>query len=182
MMDTKHLTETDVHDLFIAHYAKLVHYAAKFVSQEQAKDLVQDVFLQLLKKCGTLTIAGKLEHYVYKAIKNKYLDYVKSQNVHGKYVDQIHRLNVDELNYYDPSNHQSLLLNEDEAALFKALDSLPDKCREILISKFIYGKKTIQISEEFNISPRTVETHVYKGIKQLKLALRNVSMLFNFLL
>ena len=61
------------------------------------------------------------------------------------------------------------------------LKNLPPKCREIIKSKFLLGKKTVQISEELGISPRTVETHVYKAVKQLKTAVRNVGTLFTFL-
>lgn len=180
MTDTKHLTEGDVKNLFIGHYSRFVAFARKFVPAEVAEDLVQDVFLQLLNKCGSLSITVTLENYVYRAIKNKYFDQVKSEKVHSKYIDQAVQLGVDELNYYDPAKNLSLTLDENEQALYIAIENLPPKCREIIKSKYLSGKKTLQISEELGISPRTVETHAYKAVKQLKSAFKAASILFTF--
>lgn len=181
MINTQHLSEQDVKGLFIDHYAKFVAFASKFVAAEIAEDLVQDVFLQLLKKCGTLSISAALESYVYKAIRNKYLDHAKSKNVHGKYIDQAIHLGNEELDYYDPTRHLSLTLNDKEQSLYKAIEALPPKCREIIKSKYLSGKKILQISEELGISPRTVETHLYKAVKHLKVALQHVTLLFSFI-
>jgi len=178
MTDSQHLTECDIRALFIKHYAKLVAFASKFVEVEVAEDIVQDVFLQLLNKCGSISITVTLESYVYRAIKNKYFDYTKSKNVRDKYVAQAIQLSRDELNYFDPDKNLSLTLNENEQALYIALESLPPKCKEIIHSKYFSGKKTIQISEELGVSPRTVETHIYKAVKQLKLVMRNIYLFF----
>ena len=181
MIDVQQLSEQDIKGLFVDHYSKFVAFAGKFVAVEIAEDLVQDVFLQLLKKCGTLSISVALESYVYKAIKNKYFDYNRSKDVHGKYLEQVTQLGNDELDYYDPAGHLSLTLNEKEQSLYNAIENLPPKCREIIKSKYLSGKKTLQISKELGISPRTVETHLYKAVKHLKIALQHVSMLFSFL-
>jgi RNA polymerase sigma-70 factor (family 1) len=178
MIDTQHLTEKDIKDLFVKHYAKFVAFAAKFVDVEIAEDLVQDVFLQLLKKSGSLSISITLESYVYRSIKNRFFDHAKSKNVHNKYLDQAIQLGIDEIDYFDPAKRLSLTLDENELALHNALENLPPKCREIIKSKFLLGKKNLQISEEFGISPRTVETHIYKAVKQLRVALQSVSLLF----
>ncbi|HTM98560.1 MAG TPA: RNA polymerase sigma-70 factor [Pedobacter sp.] len=177
MIETKHLKEKDVKDLFVKHYAKYVAFASKFVPSEIAEDLIQDVFLQLLSKCGSLSITIALENYVFRAIKNKYLDYVKSQNVHAKYVDRIVQLEIDEIDYFESNSRTSLTLEENEEALLLAVETLPLKCREIVRSKFLLGKKNLQISEEFGISQRTVETHIYKAVKHLKSVLKNVGTL-----
>lgn len=178
MIETKHLTEKDVKDLFVKHYFKFVAFASKFVPAEIAEDLIQDVFLQLLNKCGSLSITVALESYVFRAIKNKYLDHVKSQHVHTKYIDQIIQLGIEEIDHFESNQLMSLSLQDNEKALSVAIENLPPKCREIIKSKFLLGKKTVQISEELGISPRTVETHIYKAVKQLKSAVRNVSLLF----
>jgi len=179
MTDTQYLTEDDVKALFVKHYAKLVAFAGKFVEVSVAEDLVQDVFLQLLNKCGSIHISVTLENYVYRAIKNRYFDHIKSKNVRDKYIDQITQLGIDELDYYDPDKNLSLTLNENEQALYTALESLPPKCREIIKSKYFSGKKAFQISEEMGISPRTVETHIYKAVKQLKAVMRATYLLFS---
>ena len=122
MIETRHLTAKDVNDLFVKHYFKFVAFASKFVPVEIAEDLIQDVFLQLLNKCGSLSITVALESYVFRAIKNKYLDHIKSQQVHTKYIDQIIQLGIEEIDYFENNQLLSLTIDENEKALSVAVE------------------------------------------------------------
>lgn len=69
-----------------------------------------------------------------------------------------------------------------EQILSKAIDALPEKCREIFIKNKIEGKKQKEIAMELNISVNTVETQMGIAYKKLKTELKDYFPLFLFLL
>ena len=50
----------------------------------------------------------------------------------------------------------------------KVFDTLPESRRRIFIMKTVEGKSIAQIAEEMNISPKTVETQIYRAKSTLK--------------
>jgi RNA polymerase sigma-70 factor (ECF subfamily) len=50
----------------------------------------------------------------------------------------------------------------------KVIDTLPESRRRIFIMKTVEGKSIAQIAEEMNISPKTVETQIYRAKSTLK--------------
>ena len=63
---------------------------------------------------------------------------------------------------------EGLITKELEIAIKDAIESLPEKCREIFqLSKF-KGLKYREIAEELNISVKTVETQMSRAIHSLK--------------
>ena len=48
------------------------------------------------------------------------------------------------------------------------IEKLPAKCRQIFKMTYYEDKKAAEIAEELNISVRTVETQIYKGLKTLR--------------
>lgn len=177
------LSEKEIEHLFVNQYSKMVGFTTKFVPVDIAENIVQDVFFHLLKKVNNITINTTLEGYVYRAIKNKYLDHIKSQNVHLSYVDKMTlNLNLEELDYFNPDHKRSLLYDDHEMAVFNAIEKLPEKCRVILKAKYFDQKRNHEISDELGISIRTVETQIYKAMKQLKSIFKDISLFFLFLL
>jgi RNA polymerase sigma-70 factor (ECF subfamily) len=49
-----------------------------------------------------------------------------------------------------------------------AIDSLPEKCREVFMLSYIYDLKNKEISEVLGISLSTVENHIYNALKVLR--------------
>jgi len=62
----------------------------------------------------------------------------------------------------------------------KAIDNLPEKCREIFVMNKIEGKKQKVIAQELNISIHTVESQMAIAYKKLKEALKDCVPLFLF--
>jgi RNA polymerase sigma-70 factor (ECF subfamily) len=66
--------------------------------------------------------------------------------------------------------NQDFFLQEEsaEALLTKAINSLPEKCREIFIMNKIEGKKQAAIANELHISINTIETQMGIAWKKLR--------------
>ncbi|HVI49185.1 MAG TPA: RNA polymerase sigma-70 factor [Chitinophaga sp.] len=157
--------------LFKEYYAVLLAYACKYVTRETAEDIVHDVFIQLHKKSTDLHINTSIKAYLFRSIHNACLDHIKRQAVHQRYVNAaIPGLTEAELDYFNPDGPRQSLLQQDnlEASVWQAIDALPAKCREVVILRYQQGLKTGEISATMGISARTVETQLYKAIKQLR--------------
>ena len=63
----------------------------------------------------------------------------------------------------------------------RALDTLPERCREVFIKSRIEGLKYKEISEELGISVNTVENHIVTALKKLRVALKDYLPLLLFL-
>ena len=53
-------------------------------------------------------------------------------------------------------------------SIYKEIDKLPDKCREIFTMSYLEERKTSEIAVLLNISTRTVEVQLYKALKILR--------------
>ncbi|MDD4592438.1 MAG: sigma-70 family RNA polymerase sigma factor, partial [Parabacteroides sp.] len=69
-----------------------------------------------------------------------------------------------------------------EEVINKAVDSLPEKCREIFIKSKIEGKKQKEIAQELDLSINTIETQMEIAYKKLKIELKDFLPLFIFIL
>ena len=64
----------------------------------------------------------------------------------------------------------------------KALNALPERCREIFILSKLEGRKQKEIAEELNVSVKTIETQMTIAYKKLREELKNHLPLLLFIL
>ena len=98
----------------------------------------------------------------------RHLDYLKHQEVKGDYINAVTtKLKIEEIYYND--DPQSLFAEDERLELiYKEIDKLPDKCREIFTMSYLEERKTSEIAVLLNISTRTVEVQLYKALKILR--------------
>ena len=122
----------DVEKLFI-HYSKpLFYYALKFVDEEAARDIVQDVFLKLWTD-RQLQISKSIEGLLFTMARNKCLQQIEKQKIRLDHRQSSGlRLKEDEIRFYS-TEASSLIELELQEQLEKTIGTLPDKCREVFI-------------------------------------------------
>jgi len=169
------LKENDVQDRFRTLYKSyartLIFYASKFVDKASAEDLVQDVFLKIWKKRTFLVWEEGLPAYLYHAVQHACLDYLKRKHSKGHIENNYHiKLKIEELNYAENS---AFFWQENQRlqSIYKEIEKLPDKCREIFTMSYIEERKSTEIASLLNISKRTVEAQLYKALKLIRDAL-----------
>lgn len=185
MENKEHLQ--DFEKLYVAYFSKMKRFAKEFVlSEEDAENIVHDVFLEIWEKRDILSYHINLLALLFTSIKNKCIDHLRRKIVERETNDKIkeeHRLNMqlkfDSLEAFD----QNLFNEKDiETVLMKAIDSLPDKCRTIFIMSKLEGKKQKEIATELNITINTVETQMGIAYKKLRTELKDYLPLLLFLL
>lgn len=163
-------------ELYKSMAPSLIFYAAKFVGNIMAEDLVQDVFLKIWNKRAPLFLKEGLKTYLYRSVQHACLDYLKHEDIEDNYINSvINKLKIEEI-YFNNETH--FLFDEDErlSRIYEELDKLPSKCKEIFTMSYLEERKTDEIAELLNISKRTVEAQLYKALKRLRGAV--VSLLF----
>ena len=181
--EEKHI---DFEQTYIMYFSKMKYFAREYVlSDEDAENIVQDVFLELWEKKEILALPVTYIAYHFTAIKNRCIDLLRHRIVAKDTEDKIqaeYRLTL-QMKYYSLEAFDNELFEEEniEQVLSKAIDSLPEKCREIFIKNKIEGKKQKDIAAELNISVNTVESQMGIAYKKLKSELKDYFPLFIFL-
>ena len=89
------------------------------------------------------------------------------QDVFFKIWQKTTQLKIEEIYYND--DPQSLFAEDERLELiYKEMDKLPEKCREVFTMSYLEERKTSEIAVLLNISPRTVEAQLYKALKILR--------------
>ena len=166
-----HHNQTAFERLYREYAPALIYYARKFVDYETAEDIVHDVFLKVWESETVMLVHQDIASYLYNAVRNHCLDLLKHQTISDDYLTQATRdLQLEELNH-DDNPLDGMIKREQLDALYREIDRLPEKCREVFVLAYIEEKKNMEIADQLNISVRTVEAQIYKALKLLRSAL-----------
>ncbi len=155
--------------LFEEKYPGLVRLACHYVREEAiAKDLVQQVFIRFWEKKETLLIRESIPAYLRQMVVNECLAHLRTQKRRSELVPS----EFIEKNAFSEDADGPVLENELKAQIRDAVDTLPDKCKEIFRMSRYESMTYREIAEELNISTKTVENQVGIALKKLKYSLR----------
>lgn len=152
----RHLVNT-YHKKMCAYAFTLCH------SEDQAEDIVQNVFIKLWKKRHKLQNIRRLSSFLYKSVYNEFIDQYRQT----KKVMSLEKKHIETL---------SLVLEEESndtmdrlvKTVGKAIEGLPPKCKRTFLLSSKEGLTNIEIAEYLNVSVKTVEAHMTKAYKILK--------------
>jgi len=171
----------ELFDQVFRQYARpLFYYAAKFVDDDQAKDLVQDTFVKLWSD-QSLVITKSLNALLFTAVRNRCLQQLEKQKVRNRYAESTRLvLQMEELQFY-MDERSSLIEQEMEDKLNEVLNRLPDRCREIFKMSRFENKKNREIAEELDISVKAVEKQISKALATIRQEMKDYLPLMIFL-
>ncbi|WP_207425240.1 RNA polymerase sigma-70 factor [Pedobacter sp. SYSU D00535] len=161
-------TEDAFERLFKEHFKALHAYANMMLKdEEQAEEIVQQVFLKLWERREQLNIQISIKAYLYKSVHNDCLNYFQQNKTRAKYEDYASRSGSAEAG----SAAKKLELKELEGRIADALDELPQQCRTIFQMSRFEELKYKEIAEQLGISIKTVENQMGKALKILRVKL-----------
>jgi len=174
-------SEDIVQDVFLHIWEKLK--ASNYSGQYNMGMAYTDYFSQLLSVCTLQTTPrnGILVAYLYyikKAVENKCLDYIRyKQKMKYVYCSEDTQFEY-YLNNHSCSAPEDTSTASEEVLIFieRAINKLPDKCRQIFVDCRIKGEKHKDIALKYNISMKTIENQMNIAYKKLKLNLNNVAI------
>lgn len=152
----------DIEETFRCYYKPLCLYAMHYLhDMDLVEDVVQDCFVELWERMNAEKTVSSVKSYLYMMVRNRCLDTLKKDN----------QIDYNSL----PSDLENIIQDEEaeersliEARLWTAIDSLPEKCREVFLLSKRDGLKYKEIGDKLNISTKTVENQVAKAMRILK--------------
>lgn len=141
-----------------------------------AKDLVQEVFIKVWEDKIEFKNEAAVKSFMYKAVKNKSLDYLKSKRVRS--TENMSVEDMDELNS-DSFYLKEVVVEEVSSRIENAIDTLPKRCA-LIIRLSINGLTNPEIAQQLNISPNTVKAQKKIAYKKLRPLLKNYFVLITF--
>ena len=179
-------TESGFKTLYKSYYSKLMRFARYYtLCEEDAENIVQDVFVLLWEKKAATENKVLLASYLFTMVKNRCLDYLKHKSVVEEY-----KLYIEENHYHEVrfkigslQGVDTDVLDDDalRALIANAMDTLPPRCREIFIKGKLEGMKYKEIAKDMEISEKTVENQMQIAMKKLSIALKDNPLLLLFL-
>jgi RNA polymerase sigma-70 factor (family 1) len=151
--------------LYRLFFTRLFNFAVLYVHKKEiAEEIVNDVMMKIWKSRESLQSIRDMETYLFVAVRNCSLNYL-SQYSHYHIVAEPDKAQAEVINLNDPG--RELEWKEIYFHLNKAIDELPDQCRTVFKLIKEEGFKYKQVAEILNVSPRTVETQLFRAIKKL---------------
>ena len=155
-------------EIYSRYWKRLYSMSYKRVqSREVSEELVQDIFASLWVAKNTVTI-DNLSAYLFSAVKYKVINHLAKEFSRKSYAER-QLASVRE----DNSTEETVLLDDLEGALEKAIGKLPAK-RQMIFKLHRQENLSIkQVASQLGISEKTVENQYGKAMKMLKLNLKH---------
>ncbi len=152
-------------DLYRLFFPRLFNFAMLYVhKREIGEEIVNDVMMKIWNKREVITGILNLETYLFVAVRNHSLNYLSQYSSYHVVVEPDSSY-AEVINLNDPE--RELEWKEIHRELNRAIDELPDQCRTVFKLIKEEGFRYKQVAEILNISPRTVETQLFRAIKKL---------------
>ena len=133
-------------------YDRLFRIAYYYLKHEEwAQEVVLDVFLTLWKQRDTLAAVQNIEDYCFILTRNASLNYLEKETRQNDSLSA----ELTESDASAPSPEECLISEELFARYVKALDRLPERCREVFIRIREEKQSYAQVAEE----PRGLHPH-----------------------
>ncbi len=163
----------DAFDQIYRRYWRLLYDAAyrRVRDQEQAKDVVQDVFVALWDQRQSLTIE-RLRPYLITAVRYQIFNLVARNKVSERYFRCLERAEP-----LTSDADEALRLDELVGQYELRVSEMPNKRREIYRLRFDEGLSTQHIADRLHITQKTVQNQLIKAIHFLKSTLLAIVLL-----
>jgi RNA polymerase sigma-70 factor (ECF subfamily) len=132
-------------------------------NNEDATEIVNDAFIAVWEKRNLLPLDDSIKSYLYTVVKNKSINFLKKKRMVFEDADVFS---------FIPNNSANVLQQmegkEMELLIFKTIDKLPRKCKQIFILSRKEQLSNKEIGVIMGITPKTVENQITIAIKTIK--------------
>jgi RNA polymerase sigma-70 factor (ECF subfamily) len=151
--------------LFERHHARLYRFCLRIIGNRQsAEDLVQDVFMRMLKYRATFRDDVAFGPWMFRIARNACTDHLRRSTREGA-PDRPGAAAIEEL----PAPDRDAAAEDDRAELIRrALLTLPIERREVLVLSRYEFKTYEEIAHALGCSVGAVKVRAHRAIKQLR--------------
>ncbi|CAM4058619.1 RNA polymerase sigma-70 factor, ECF subfamily [Pedobacter westerhofensis] len=158
-------------EIYFRYWAVLFGHARKMLNDdEDAQDLVQDVFSIFWTKGAQVNITHSLPAYLYSMMRYKIFDYISHQKIKSEYILSL----ADFIEKNEYSADYRVREKQMEAIIAKEIAALPSKMREVFELSRRSHLSYREIADELGISENTVKNQINNALKILRSKLGTV--------
>lgn len=163
---------TRIYDRF---WGKLYAVAYNYTrDRDVAQEVVQEVFVGLWLKRARLEIRESLEKYLYAAVKFQIYNALDKQRSASRYAEFF----VYTMPEGEETTAEQLAFQETTDLLEQQVALFPETTRRVFVLSRFEGLPVVQIAQTLGLSPKAVEYHITKALRQLRLRLATGIVVF----
>jgi len=150
--------------LFERYHVALFEFLSRVTgNRTAAEDLVQDIFVRILKYRATYRDGGSFETWLYRIARNARADYFRQR-------PSAEPLGSEALEQLEPAPGpaRQLEAGREEARLRRALLLLREDKREVLVLARYRGMKHEQIADLLGVEIGTVKVRIHRAMRELR--------------
>jgi RNA polymerase sigma-70 factor (ECF subfamily) len=162
-------------EIYHRYWALMFRHARRMLrDDDEATDIVQEIFASLWSKCAELSFTGSLSSYLYAATRNKVIDLVNRNKLKTNYLASLQSF-IDKGEFITENT-----VREHELAhrIESEISQLPKKMRQIFELSRKENLSYKQIADVTEISEGTVKKQISNAIKILKIKLGGLYIFF----
>lgn len=174
IMELDNLNTIQSFKLFFEKYSEhLFSVAYNHIGSDDAQDIVQEIFIEVWEKRKKIKVQSTWKAYLYSMLKYKIYRFIDKRNeLDEKLKDALQEIApTDEIISFE--NLYQLLDD--------SLNKLTPRTRLIFEKKYFENKKNQEIADELHISSESVKTHLKRGLKVMRLQMKDAIASFMFL-
>ena len=155
-----------------------VQFAYSYIKDmDDAEDIYMDVIVHFWENRKNLPENVHIPSYLLAAVKNRSLNYLRKQQTRSNIHEHLYEHSIRELNF-----RISTLKDCDPAELFSeeikkiiedTLANMPEQTRRIFYMRLYNNVTNREIAERLSINIKTVEYHISKVLKALRVRLKD---------
>lgn len=162
--------------VFRSHYVALCASVYRLLSSRaDAEEIVQEVLRRVWEHRAQWAPQGSIENYLHRAVRNEAVNRLRRRHLEQSWYERALAAPEDEPHLGAMRSVRAIdaQLEDEEllAAVRRAVETLPERCRLIFQLKWEHELRYAEIADALGISTKTVENQLLKALKAVRLAL-----------
>jgi RNA polymerase sigma factor (sigma-70 family) len=138
--------------------------AARFPHLGDIDDIVQEAYAHVIAARARGTEMRSPKAFLFATARNRAIDLLRSHAAHRTET----MAEIDALNVLDETDgvSEAIARNQELELLTQAIQSLPERCRQVLTRRRLYGLSQKEVAARLGVSENTVEHQVTIGVRK----------------
>ncbi len=169
----------DFKEIHASYRPRIVRYLARFVGEDGAEDLAQEVFLRVSRGLPDFKGDAKLSTWIYRIATNVAMDRLRSKSFRQARSDGTGSRREGSVENADvlpdeksPPVERQLMRDQMSSCVHDYVNTLPENYRAVVILSDIEGLSNQEIAEVLELTLDTVKIRLHRGRAMLKEKLR----------
>lgn len=168
--------KTVIDQIYYAYHKRIYAFALSLLkSEEDALDMVHEVFVKLWIKRHDLEDNTKIEPLIFTITRNTVLSLFRKRASENKYYDQL--ANVTNIQKNASNTEEQVNYTFLKEQVDQLVEQLPSKSQRVYLLSRENGLSNKEISQKLGIAEKTVEDHITKALTFLRKNLKNMGIM-----